>query len=150
MASTPATVRTLTASSRRAKWSGLSLVELMVALVVVVVLIALVIPLAAYLSDRANIHAAQQDLLELADMLGERRQAEGTFPALAGTTSSSELFPSWQPNSTKFQYVIVSSGATFEVTANGRGRFLGCSLSIDQDSNRTAAARCPVGGDHWQ
>lgn len=149
MARAPAIVRTLIASSRRARWSGLSLVELMVALVVVVVLIALVIPLAAYLSDRANIHAAQQDLLELVDMLGERRQAEGAFPALAGSTSSSVLFPSWQPNSTKFQYIIVSSGATFEVTANGRGRFLGCSLSVDQNNNRKAATRCPVGENHW-
>jgi len=125
---------------------GLTLIELMVALVVASILAAIAVPSYTSAINKSRAKDAAADLAGLALQMENRYQLSLSYPVnAANTAASTSTFTGWAPTqSAYFNYTLQSTSATYTLTATGisTGPLSGCTLTLDQTNARTATSAC--------
>ncbi|WP_308469334.1 type IV pilin protein [Acinetobacter guerrae] len=137
-------------SSKRINFSqiGFTLIELMFVVVILAILTAIAMPSYANYIKRANIKAAQSDLVALGLVYENFYQRNLSYPSVNFVSTSALMdsntgFPQWAPSKTDiFEFSSNSTrsgkGYTLTATAKNDSNLSGCSLSINEKNIRTA------------
>ncbi|AGH86315.1 type IV pilin protein [Ralstonia pseudosolanacearum] len=133
--------------SWRMKW-GFTLVELMIVVVIVAILAMIAIPSYTRYIVKSHARGAAGDLVALSLNLENGYQLQFQYPGpyAANTVANSTLFPGWNPaEKSDFNYTLTTTGTTYLLTATGSsGMMSGCTLTMDQNNNRTATSACVI------
>nr|WP_181718029.1 type IV pilin protein [Psychrobacter sp.]QJS05948.1 PilE protein [Psychrobacter sp.] len=131
--------------------SGFTLVELMVTVTIIAILAAIAVPSYQNYVKRANIKAAQTDLISLSLVFENHYQRNLSYPS-SGYTSTNELlnqFSSWSiskvgPFSFSSEALNLDNGKgyTLIATAKESSNLKGCILKIDNTNKQTATTSC--------
>lgn len=131
--------------------SGFTLIELMVTIVIVAILTAIVLPSYQSYIKRANIKAAQTDLVSLSLAFENYYQRNLSYPdqdyASTSALSASSAFPQWSASKSdifEFSSTKVDSGKGYELiaTAKDSSNLVGCILKITNTNRRTSSTSC--------
>ncbi|WP_213086269.1 type IV pilin protein [Roseateles sp. DAIF2] len=124
--------------------AGFTLVELMVAVVVAAILAAVAIPSYTSFIDKSRARDASADLAALALNLQNQFQLQLGYPVNpADTEATTAKFSGWSPTQkAHFRYTLVSTANAYTLTATGRGRLAGCTMSLTEANVSSASAAC--------
>lgn len=131
--------------------SGFTLIELMVTIVIVAILAAIALPSYQSYIKRANIKAAQTDLVSLSLVFENYYQRNLSYPdqdyASTSALSASSAFPQWSASKSdifEFSSKKVDSGKGYELiaTAKDSSNLVGCILKITNTNSRTSTTSC--------
>lgn len=135
--------------------SGFTLVELMITVVIIAILSAIALPSYQQYIKRANIKAAQTDLISLGLVFENYYQRNLSYPALDYSTTNAltGAFPLWSPSKVdtfNFSSTDVDSGKGYVLTATAKDRsnLKGCVLTVDNTNQQTATIICN-GSTKW-
>ena len=137
--------------------SGFTLIELMVTIVIVAILTAIALPSYQSYVKRANIKAAQTDLVSLSLVFENYYQRNLSYPnqdyASTSALGASTAFPQWSPSKAdifEFSSKEVDSGKGYELiaTAKDSSNLVGCTLKITNTNSRTSTTSC-TGKTTW-
>ena len=121
-------------SSKHKKALGFTLIELMITVVVVAILAAIALPSYQNYIKRANIKAAQTDLVALSLVFENYYQRNLSYPNQDYTnTSALSVFPQWAASKTdtfEFSSKKVDGGKGYELYARAKrsSNLAGCEL----------------------
>ena len=127
---------------------GFTLIELMITVVIVAILAAIALPSYQNYIKRANIKAAQTDLVALSLVFENYYQRNLSYPNQDySNTSELSVFPQWSASKTdifEFSSKKVDSGKGYELiaTAKDSSNLVGCVLKITNTNSRTATTSC--------
>lgn len=127
---------------------GFTLIELMITVVIVAILAAIALPSYQNYIKRANIKAAQTDLVALSLVFENYYQRNLSYPNQDYTnTSALSVFPQWSASKTdifEFSSKKVDGGKGYELyaTANKSSNLANCELKITNTNQRTATTSC--------
>lgn len=133
------------------KNSGFTLIELMVTIVIVAILAAIALPSYQEYIKRANIKAAQTDLVSLSLVFENYYQRNLSYPdqdyASTSALNASSAFPQWSASKSdifEFSSKKVNSGKGYELiaTAKNSSNLVGCILKITNTNSRTSTTSC--------
>lgn len=133
------------------KIAGFTLIELMVTIVIIAILAAIALPSYQSYIKRANIKAAQTDLVSLSLVFENYYQRNLSYPnqnyANTSALSASSAFPQWSASKSdifEFSSKKVSSGKGYELiaTAKDSSNLVGCILKITNTNSRTSTTSC--------
>lgn len=131
--------------------SGFTLIELLVTIVIVAILAAIALPSYQSYIKRANIKAAQTDLVSLSLVFENYYQRNLSYPdqnyASTSALSASSAFPQWSASKSdifEFSSKKVDSGKGYELiaTAKDSSNLVGCILKITNTNSRTSTTSC--------
>lgn len=131
--------------------SGFTLVELMIIVVIITILSAIALPSYQQYTKRANIKAAQTDLISLVLVFENYYQRNLSYPALDYSTMDAltGAFPLWSPSkidtfnfSSKALNLDNGKGYTLIAIAKDSSNLKGCVLKIDNTNKQTATTSC--------
>lgn len=131
------------------KPSGFTLIELMITIAIVAILAAIALPSYQNYIKRANIKAAQTDLISLGLVYENYYQRNLSYPNsnYANTSALSAAFPLW--SASKIDIFDFSSnnvgsgkGYTLIATAKDSSNLKGCVLKINNTNVREATTNC--------
>lgn len=127
---------------------GFTLIELMITVVIVAILAAIALPSYQNYIKRANIRAAQTDLVALSLVFENYYQRNLSYPNQDyANTSALSAFPQWSASKTdifEFSSKKVDGGKGYELyaTANRSSNLANCELKITNTNQRTATTSC--------
>ena len=127
---------------------GFTLIELMITVVIVAILAAIALPSYQNYIKRANIKAAQTDLVALSLVFENYYQRNLSYPNQDyANTSALSAFPQWSASKTdifEFSSKKVDGGKGYELyaTANKSSNLANCELKITNTNQRTATTSC--------
>ena len=129
--------------------SGFTLVELMITVAIIAILAAIALPSYQNYVKRANIKAAQTDLISLSLVYENYYQRNLAYPDsnYASTSALSAKFPQWSVSKTDifdFSGKKVDGGKGYKLiaTAKDSSNLKGCILTTDNTNNQTATTSC--------
>lgn len=131
--------------------SGFTLVELMITVAIIAILAAIALPSYQNYVKRANIKAAQTDLISLSLVYENYYQRNLAYPDpdsdYASTSELSAEFPHWSVSKTDifdFSSKKVDGGKGYKLiaTAKDSSNLKGCILTTDNTNNQTATTSC--------
>ncbi|WP_198333431.1 type IV pilin protein [Psychrobacter aquimaris] len=133
--------------------SGFTLVELMITVAIVAILAAIALPSYQNYVKRANIKAAQTDLISLSLVFENYYQRNLSYPDEDYTNTTAlmadKAFPQWSPSkidtfnfSSKALNLDNGKGYTLIATAKDSSNLKGCDLKIDNTNKQTATTSC--------
>lgn len=129
--------------------SGFTLVELMISVVIIAILSAIALPSYQQYIKRANIKAAQTDLISLGLVFENYYQRNLSYPNsdYANTSALSTAFPQWSASKADifdFSSNKVDSGKGYVLIATAKisSNLNGCILKITNTTSRTATTSC--------
>lgn len=131
--------------------SGFTLIELMITIAIVAILAAIALPSYQNYVKRANIKAAQTDLISLSLVYENYYQRNLAYPNpdpdYASTSELSDEFPHWSVSKTDifdFSSKKVDGGKGYKLiaTAKDSSNLKGCILTTDNTNNQTATTSC--------
>ncbi|MGP5405818.1 type IV pilin protein [Psychrobacter celer] len=133
--------------------SGFTLVELMITVAIVAILAAIALPSYQNYVKRANIKAAQTDLISLSLVFENYYQRNLSYPDKDYTNTTAlmkdEAFPQWSPSkidtfnfSSKALNLDNGKGYKLIATAKDSSNLKGCILTTDNTNNQTATKSC--------
>ena len=131
--------------------SGFTLVELMITVAIVAILAAIALPSYQNYVKRANIKAAQTDLISLSLVFENYYQRNLSYPDEDYTNTTALMadnaFPQWSASKTDmfdFSSNKVDSGKGYVLiaTAKSSSNLNGCILKITNTNSRTATTSC--------
>jgi len=135
--------------------SGFTLVELMITVVIIAILSAIALPSYQQYIKRANIKAAQTDLISLGLVFENYYQRNLSYPAsdYSTTNALTGAFPLWSPSKIdnfNFSSTDVGSGTGYVLTATAldTSNLKGCVLTVNNTNQKTATIACN-GIDTW-
>lgn len=127
--------------------SGFTLIEVMVTVVIVAILAAIAMPSYTHYIQRANIKAAQSDLVALGLVYENFYQRNLSYPSTdysstSALTNATTGFPQWSPTKQDvFEFSAAhtenNKGYTLTATAKSSSNLNGCSFSINEKNIRT-------------
>lgn len=135
-------------SGKHKKALGFTLIELMITVVIVAILAAIALPSYQNYIKRANIKAAQTDLVALSLVFENYYQRNLSYPNQDyANTSALSAFPQWSASKTdifEFSSKKVDGGKGYELyaTANKSSNLANCELKITNTNQRTATTSC--------
>ena len=127
---------------------GFTLIELMITVVIVAILAAIALPSYQNYIKRANIKAAQTDLVALSLVFENYYQRNLSYPNQDyANTSALSAFSQWSASKTdifEFSSKKVDGGKGYELyaTANKSSNLANCELKITNTNQRTATTSC--------
>lgn len=127
---------------------GFTLIELMITVVIVAILAAIALPSYQNYIKRANIKAAQTDLVALSLVFENYYQRNLSYPNQDyANTSALSAFSQWSASKTdifEFSSKKVDGGKGYELyaTAKRSSNLAGCELKITNTNQRTATTNC--------
>ena len=127
---------------------GFTLIELMITVAIVAILAAIALPSYQNYIKRANIKAAQTDLVALSLVFENYYQRNLSYLNQDYTnTSALSIFPQWAASKTdtfEFSSKKVDGGKGYELyaTANKSSNLANCELKITNTNQRTATTSC--------
>lgn len=131
------------------KPSGFTLVELMITVVIIAILSAIALPSYQQYIKRANIKAAQTDLISLGLVFENYYQRNLSYPAsdYSTTNALTGAFPLWSPSKIdnfNFSSTDVGSGTGYVLTATAldTSNLKGCVLTVNNTNQKTATIAC--------
>lgn len=130
------------------RYSGFTLIELMITIVIVAILASIALPSYQNYIKRANIKAAQTDLVSLGLVFESYYQQNLSYPNQNyANTSALSVFPQWSASKTDifdFSSKKVDNGKGYELiaTAKDSSNIKGCILKITNTNSRTATMSC--------
>lgn len=125
--------------------NGFTLLELLVVIAIIAILAAIALPSYESYISKSRAKAAQTDLAALALNFENAFQRQLAYPVATTTTTADTeaLFTGWTPAESAFTYSVVSTAATYTLTASGKdGSLSSCVMSLDNENVRTVTA-CP-------
>ncbi|WP_374666122.1 type IV pilin protein [Acinetobacter sp.] len=131
--------------------AGFTLIELMITIVIIAVLAGMALPSYKNYIKRANIKAAQSDLISLSLVFENYYQRNLSYPnqdyANTSALAASNAFPQWSASKTdifNFSSTKVDDGKGYilTATANSSSNLNGCILKITNTNTRTATVNC--------
>lgn len=136
--------------------SGFTLIELMVTVVIIAILAAIAMPMYSNYITKAKARNAGADLVTLSLVLESLYQRNLTYttptPNPTTTTAQTQTHASaWQPaESETFEYTMevkdIDSKKGYVLTATGKGRNAGCTLTLNSKNVRSIPATSGCGG----
>lgn len=131
------------------KPSGFTLIELMITVVIIAILSAIALPSYQQYIKKANIKAAQTDLISLSLVFENHYQRNLSYPTTAYSTTNAltGAFPLWSPSKVdtfNFSSTDVDSGKGYVLTATAKdmSNLKGCVLTVNNTNQQTATIAC--------
>lgn len=138
-------------SVKQKKFSGFTLIELMITVAIIAILAAISLPSYQNYIKKTNIKAAQTDLVSLSLVFENYYQRNLSYPDQDYTNTTalmaSSAFPQWSASKTDifdFSSNKVDSGKGYVLiaTAKSSSNLNGCILKITNTNSRTATTSC--------
>lgn len=138
-------------SKFKERQSGFTLVELMIVAAIVAILAAVALPNYKDYVERGYVTTASADLVALSLALTNRFQRQLSYPTVTTTSTAdtkSEV-TGWAPAETQyFDFKMTSTTSDYTLTAEGKSRLNGCTLTLQDDNTRTISGDC-AGVESW-